>query len=587
MKILNKILILAAVAVSAVSCDLTLLPEDEVTPKQYFATESDLALWSNKFYNYLLETADVGINDADDKIDNGLSNFIAGSRNPASESWSFSQLREINYLLEHLDQCTDRGVALKYEAVARFFRAYFYFVKVRAYGDVPYYDHVLASNDPDLFRARDDRGYVMDKVLEDFDFAAKNLPSSWGTKSTRVTKWAALAYASRAALFEGTFRRYHSATLFKNDDKNAEKAEKYLRIAADCAAEFIASAPYSLYNTGDEPYRDLFWADDAKTTEVVLCRRYDAGAGVTHSVPQSINFGRTSLTRGFINHYLMADGSRFTDKKDYDKMFYTEVAKNRDPRMAQTVLCPGYKMVGASTVTKSKLYSHTGYEPIKFLSTAAKANPGAGTSDWICMRAAEVYLNYAEALAELGTLTQNDLDISVNRIRKRAGMPDLKMADANANPDPYLVDYYKNVTKSANTGVILEIRRERTVELVMEPPYRSWDLFRWKEAKLALNTVRPWEGVYIPGDGTYDMDGDGKDDLEIYSDTPKSTCETKLKIGSDIIVNKNGYIEGYSENKYGTNWDDERDYLWPIPASQRVLNHNLTQNPGYQDGLSF
>lgn len=121
----------------------------------------------------------------------------------------------------------------------------------------------------------------------------------------------------------------------------------------------------------------------------------------------------------------------------------------------------------------------------------------------------------------------------------------------------------------------------------MEPPYRSWDLFRWKEAKIALNTVRPWEGVYIPGDGTYDMDGDGKDDLEIYSDTPKSTCETKLKIGSDIIVNKNGYIEGYSENKYGTNWDDERDYLWPIPASQRVLNHNLTQNPGYQDGLSF
>lgn len=309
MKILNKILILAAIAVSAVSCDLTLLPEDEVTPKQYFATESDLALWSNKFYNYLLETADVGINDADDKIDNGLSNFIAGSRNPASESWSFSQLREINYLLEHLDQCTDRGVALKYEAVARFFRAYFYFVKVRAYGDVPYYDHVLASNDPDLFRARDDRGYVMDKVLEDFDFAAKNLPSSWGTKSTRVTKWAALAYASRAALFEGTFRRYHAATLFKNDDKNAEKAEKYLRIAVDCAAEFIASAPYSLYNTGDEPYRDLFWADDAKTTEVVLCRRYDAGAGVTHSVPQSINFGRTRVDDLALDRVLTNDNA--------------------------------------------------------------------------------------------------------------------------------------------------------------------------------------------------------------------------------------------------------------------------------------
>ena len=222
MKIICKLLAFGAIALSVGGCDLTMLPEDELSPDQYFRNESDLILWSNSFYSDNLESADIGINDADDKIDNGLSEYITGSRNAASQSWSFTALRKINYLLEHLDQCPDRGIALKYEAVARFFRAYFYFLKVRTYGDVPYYDHVLGSADPDVYKARDDRGYVMDRVLEDFDFAARNLPGSWESGNTRVTKWAALAYASRAALYEGTFRKYHGM-----DD-----ADKYLRQAA-------------------------------------------------------------------------------------------------------------------------------------------------------------------------------------------------------------------------------------------------------------------------------------------------------------------------------------------------------------------
>ena len=209
MKIICKILAFGTIALSVGGCDLTMLPEHELSPEQYFQNESDLTLWSNQFYNDNLESADIGINDADDKIDNGLSDYITGSRNAASQTWSFSALRKINYLLEHLDQCPDRALATKYEAVARFFRAYFYFLKVRTYGDVPYYDHVLGSTDADVYKARDDRGYVMDRVLEDFDFAARNLPGTWESGNTRVTKWAALAYASRAALYEGTFRKYH------------------------------------------------------------------------------------------------------------------------------------------------------------------------------------------------------------------------------------------------------------------------------------------------------------------------------------------------------------------------------------------
>ena len=366
-----------------------------------------------------------------------------------------------------------------------------------------------------------------------------------------------------------------------------------LRIADEAQAaakEFITDSPFYLYEEGAEPYRELFYSENAKTCEVVLCRRYDKAFGISHSVPYNIKFGRTSLTRRFMNHYLMADGSRFTDKEGWETMPYSEETQGRDPRMAQTVLCPGYKQVEATTVTRNTLSSHTGYEPIKFVGTAANSTTsGAASSDWILMRAAEVYLNYAEAVAELGTITQNDLEISVNLIRKRAKMTGIDLTKADASPDPYLLECYPNVTKSAHTGVILEIRRERTVELVMEPPYRSWDLFRWNECKQALNHYRPYYGCYIAGAGTYDMDNDGTPDLELYIDEATSSCPTKLQIGKEVILSEEtkGYIVGYPGVVHGRNWDDARDYLWPIPAAQRTLNPALTQNPGWDDGLNF
>ena len=104
MKIICKILAFGTIALSVGGCDLTMLPEHELSPEQYFQNESDLTLWTNQFYNDNLESADIGINDADDKIDNGLSDYITGSRNAASQTWSFSALRKINYLLEHLDK---------------------------------------------------------------------------------------------------------------------------------------------------------------------------------------------------------------------------------------------------------------------------------------------------------------------------------------------------------------------------------------------------------------------------------------------------------------------------------------------------
>ena len=583
MKAINKIIILGMAVALFNSCDLTLLPENAVTPENYFQNKSDLELWTNQFYTLLDEPdASAGTN-ADDMIDKGMGQVIEGTRSAASETgWSWTKLRHINYFLQHSSNCDDETARNQYNGVAQFFRAYFYFVKVRRYGDVPWYDQVLGSEDQELLvKARDSREFVMNQVLKDFQDAATSLPTkSTETRNTRVTKWAALAFASQAALYEGTYRKYHGL----------DNYEKYLEIAASTARQFIDESGFSLYKEGTEPYRDMFCADNAKTTEVVLARAYNfEGLQLSHSVQFSIANLQMGFTRRFMNHYLMADGTRFTDKQGYETMFYTDEVKNRDPRLQQTVLCPNYIQKGETTVTANDLTAYCGYRPIKFVGTKDHDGAAKSTSDWPLMRAAEVYLNYAEAKAELGTLKQEDLDISINKIRERAKMPDLNLTDANSNPDPYLAACYPNVEQGTNKGVILEIRRERTIELVMEG-LRQWDLFRWKEGKQMFNHYVPYYGIYVPGVGTYDMDGDGKPDLEIYETTATSQCDNKKKLDKDIYLSNgtSGYIIGFPKVTYGKDWKEERYYLWPIPADQRVLTQGiLTQNPGWEDGLSY
>lgn len=578
-KIFKLLAVLSFASFSFVSCDLTLMPEHETSPEKYFKTESDLMLWSNQFYKDILLSADYG-STTDVYLSNGISAYVSGNRTPQTQSWSFTALRNINYMLERLNQCEDVGVAKKYEAVGRFFRAYFYFKLVRTYGDVPYYDKVLGSTDPDVYKGRDDRGYVMDRILEDYEFAIANLPGTWEAMNTRVTKWAAMGYASRAALFEGTFRKYHGMA----------DADKYLAKAVEYSEAFIDQSPFSLYSSGNTPYRDLFVSANAITQEVVLARHYDTAYSVFHSMGYSTEFGRSSVTRRFVNHYLMADGTRFTDKGDWQTKTYLEETAGRDPRLAQTVMCPGYIQKGATAVTACGFTSHTGYQPIKFVPEASKCISSSDDVDWALLRAAEVYLNFAEAKAELAalgkvTLEQADLDKSINKIRKRAKMPDLKMQGLTACQ--YMESCYPNVEKGSLKAVILEIRRERTIELALEQPDRSWDMFRWKEAKQCLQVVQPWHGVYIPGLGKYDTSGDGVADVEFIQEG----TAVKLKVGSSVSevtlsAGTSGYIVAYSATSYGTDWNDARDYLWPIPASQRELNPNLKQNPGYVDGIN-
>lgn len=569
--------IMIAVVFALTACDLDRIPEDTLSPQTYFSSENELRLWTNYFYSQLDSPNSLAGQNADDNIDSSLGEVMDGQRSASDEGgWNWSMLRSINYYLQHSHQCKDEKAREHYDGVAYFMRAYFYFVKVRRYGDVPWYNQVLGSADEELlFKARQDREIIMDSVMNDLDRAIAMLPEN-KTMET-VNKWTALALKSRAALYEGTFRKYHGLP----------NSEKFLQHAAQAGDEFISSGKYSLFTQGNEPYRSLF-NDDAKvndaSSEIILWQVFSTSANLMNSIQFNIANSRQAFTRNFMNHYLMADGSRFQDLDGWQTMQFVEEVTNRDSRLAQTVLTPGYVQKGTNAAVPNLITSYTGYQPIKFVAGPDYDGSNKGITNWPLFRSAEVFLNFAEAKAELGTLTQADLDKSINVIRTRANMPSIDLATANSNIDPWLLSYYPNVTKSSNTGVILEIRRERTIELVMEG-FRQWDLLRWKEG---ANFTKPFHGVYFAGTGTYDMDGDGTPDILIYEDTAEDFSGRRLKLGSDIVLTEgtSGYVLALSETTL--NWVETRDYLWPIPANQRQLTEGkLTQNNGWDDGLPY
>ncbi len=603
MKTIIKIGVFAALLMPLTACEdfLTLEPETTLSPETFFSTEAELQLFTNRFYNLFSGPDSDAIQLSDIQLARNLSTVQQGTRSPQTEtSWSWTYLRYINYYFERSGNCKDEAIRNRYDGVAYFFRALFYFDKVMKYGDVPFYDYVIGSTDfTSLKKPRDSRGYIMKKVMEDLDKAIALLPAAWPSDPLyRVNSNVALSLKARAALFEGTFRKYQGIA-DETIDGQTVSAQWFLEQAADAAGKVIATNKYSLYKDNKlgvgGPYREFFILEDADAKENILSMRFNSELLVRHGVQFTFRNMRHSMTRRFVNHYLMNDGSKIQDVAGYETMSYSEQFKDRDPRMAQTIMAPGYvDYKGLDEVIEDcKTYDITGYRIIKYVSDDTHDGATTSTTDYPIFRYPEILLTYAEAKAELGTLTQDDINNTVNVVRNRVGMPALDMAAANAAPDALLSSYYPNVTQSANTGVLLEIRRERTIELCCEG-LRQWDLFRWKEgAQMAPASAAAnggFLGCYFPALGEYDMNGDGKNDLCLWSGTkPPSEC-TMLEVGQgkdvELTDGTSGYIVCFKAQTYL--WDEVRDYLWPIPATQRVLTKGaLTQNPGYDDGLSF
>lgn len=583
--------VFAAALMTLASCDkwLNTSPQSELTEDIAFRTRTDLQLFTNPLYNNLLDKEVYGEQSDLQLVEKPSALMQGGSyrTTPATGGgWSWGNLRRINTCLDNMDKCSDAAAVEEYTALCKFWRAFFYFDKIKRFGDVPWVEHELGSADETLYNPRDTREVVMSHMIEDINYAIDHLPASYSSGSYyRVTKWAAMALKSRFCLFEGTFRKYHGLTFEGND------ADFYLREAVSAANLLMTESPFSLYNTGkpNEDYVNLFAAYDANRKEYIMAIKFDAGMQIFHNgtaYATMTSQGRPGMTKKMVDTYLMKDGTRFTDKPGWEIMEFKDEVADRDPRLGQTVRLPGYKRVNGKNVVGVDFYGGvTGFQYHKFVmpeDNASSDRLDKSYNDLPVYRMGEVYLNYAEAMAELGTLTQADLDKSVNLLRKRVGMPDLKLADANSKPDWYLAsaEYgYPNVS-GPNKGIILEIRRERMVELAQES-FRWADLDRWKAGK-CIEQV--FHGPYFPGTGEYDLDGDGKLDLCIYTgNKPSSKATYIMQLDKEIFLSEGtkGYYEPY--HSWAHQFDEARDYYFPIPLNDITLNNNLTQNPGWDD----
>ena len=599
------ILPVLAIVLGLSSCDfLDRTPKDKLAPENYFRNEQDFKLFSNSFYNDLFnkepynKQSDVFFQKGvlSDELMGGVAREIPTG--VGTGGWGWSVLRKINTMLGNMDKCDDQAVVKQYTGLAKFFRARFYYEKVKKFGDVPWYDRELGSKDPDLYKTQDSREFVMSKMLEDIDDAIESLPSAVSTY--RVNRWAALMLKAQFCLYEGTYRKYRGL-----EYPEGLKSDDYLRLAAEAAEEIIDKGPYSFA----ADYGELFREPDADKNEFILAIRMDQAISCVHNSTAyacMATQGNPGFSKKFIDSFLMSDGSRFTDKEGWETMQFADEVKDRDPRLAAIIRMPDqvrstdkYTMVGPDlSVTSS------GFQMDKYVMDGSKypttERVDMSFNDIPVYRFAEAHLIYAEAKAELGQFRQDEADKSINKLRARVNMP--KMVVDNLTVDPYLVsEKYGYLTLAeknpSNLAALLEIRRERTIELVLEDSNRWDDIVRWKEGRCLMQPLR---GVYFPGPGEYDLTGDGQPDILLYDTAkePDSKISYKVQIQEIEIDGKNvpctngvvlsegrsGYIDMHRlKNR---SFDEDRDYLYPIPLEDRQLNPNLKQNPGWKDGLS-
>jgi hypothetical protein len=584
MNLNKRILSLAAASVLFTGCSkfLDKQPFTSLTPSQAFQSAGDLQLYVNSFYVSQIPTANTiftGDNTSDYISGNNVPALMNGQTNAnnAPAGWTFTELRNINYFLANNNNpAIADTVRNSYNGIARFFRAWFYFNLVKNYGNVPWYSTPLGTTDSALYKTQDPRTLVMDSIEADLDYAIAHAPSAKDAGCSTITKWVALALKSRVGLFEGTFRKYHTELNL------GSTANTWLNYSVDASTQLMNSGLYTLHNTGNplSDYRAVFTTQTPLPDEMILAVVYSDALKVWHNANAyftSTTLGnRTSPIKSFIDTYLDRDGSRFTDKPDFDTINFVNEMAGRDPRLQQTVRCNGYKRSDGSSAPPDYSYTFTGYQPLKFCldNKAIDLNSENDNSLGI-FRYAEVLLNLAEAKEELGTFTNTDWTSTIGALRTRAGITGSTMP---TTADPYMQQYFLN---TVTDPVLLEIRRERGVELMLEG-FRFDDIRRWKMGPL-MNM--PYNGVYVPALNTpYAMNGDGVLNVAFVTATP--TSGTIKGVYYDII---NGTVIQLTNQTYGNIiwlantprvWNDKM-YYNPIPTSELVLNPNLVQNPGW------
>lgn len=579
---------LALSALFLSSCELSELPEATATQDDIFGTESGLRTYSYSFYNNITSPSDAYKGDAmsDYGAVNNLNSFVREGSYSAetSSGWSWTALRNINHFIEKCDNPNlSEQVKNNYIGLARFFRAWFYYNMVVRFGDVPWVDHPLAVDETEaLYGPRDSRELIMEKIMEDLDFAAEHIQSE-KNDGTLVNRWTALGLKSRVALFEGTFRKYHPEL------KLTSSAQEYLSLAAAAASEIMSKGPYSL-NTAQGPelsQRQLFISESPVSSEVMLAVAFSKDLAVLGDANwwwTSATYGpRFSLVRPFINTILNIDGTPYSSRENFQTEDFFQETQGRDYRLSQLIRTPGYSRAGVAAPPNFASFTYTGYQPIKYTLDDPIFDNGATNNNALpLMRYAEILLNYAEAKAEMNDLSEQDWQMSVGALRKRSGIT------GGTQQLPSQVDSYLQQTffPDVSDPILLEVRRERQVELALEG-FRFNDLKRWNRGELLAEL--PWTGIYVGEfDKLIDLDHDGKYDVVFYDgaqDGPSITVPAgvaSVAVGGDSknyqTLTGDKHLEWFKAQP--RKWyEDGRQYYYPIPNSARTLNENLTQNP--------
>lgn len=576
----------------AVSCDLEQLPEATTSRSAVFGSAQGLDLYANSFYTILPNGNGSTTLDAmsDYLAVKEIPTFLQAAFAPTNSSgWDWGDLRNINYFLKYnVDPAVPEATRKNYNGIAKFFRAYFYFEKVKRFGNVPWVNKPLDVSDTlILYGGRAPRTLVMDSVLADINYACTNIISTSDATRSLVTKYVAYALKSRICLFEGTFRKYHTELGL------TASANTWLNEAATAAKAVMDAGIYSIYTTGGttKAYRTLFTNTTPISAEVMLAAVMDLTLNELHDANWSYTSGtywvKGSFIRSFINTYLKEDGTPFTNTSGWQTMLFKDEVKGRDKRLQQTIRLGDYKRLSNGVYIPAPplfSYTFTGYMPIKWtLDDMYYDTRDLNNNSVSLFRYAEVLLNYAEARAELGTLTDADWVASIGVLRSRAGITG-GLTKLPTVVDPYLqATYFPDITNP----VILEIRRERGIELCLEG-FRFPDILRWKRGDLMK---MEWNGFYVPELKTaMDLNEDGILDVVFYQGTKPSPAISGVE-----YVNVSA-MSGTSQNsqrlKNDTsgeltwmnnltrNWSD-KNYYYPIPATDLITNPKLGQNPGW------
>ena len=606
MKLMNTRYLSGAVLIllSTVSCKkfLDRKPQDAITDLSYWQTTDELKLFCNNFYPILATPDQFADNQSDNMVPSTPNSWLYNqARVPGSGGgWSsgdWANIRNANYFLSHYGKVVgDPAEINQYVGEIRFFRAYDYFNKVKSFGDVPWLNKDLNTNDTSyLYKPKDPRKLVVDSIIADLTFAAANLKTSDKLEKGRLHKYAALQMLARVALYEGTYMKY----------RNISGWETYLNTAATAAKKIIDEGGYDIvkpnaqyyfkagdlvnaktntYATKDYPlyYREQFIQEDLTINKECVLPKIYALNTLTHGLSRSVNEANTGVSKDLIEDFLCVDGLpiRLSPLYKGDDSVIVEMA-NRDPRFRNMIdnrFLPNY-LNGTMPISNYLTPPHTsatttGYLAYKFRSPIPAQNEANQTTyDKYIFRYAEVLLIYAEAKAELGTITQGDLDITINKLRARLDEPSLPngmMARLTLNPpaDPAAT----TITGQPRYGytvspLIYEIRRERRIELAFEG-FRWDDIVRWKAGKLIENPKT------------------------VYGIVASANVRSQYNsyFGSDMFAGTNIVtITDWDKPKQVLSpytipmrvWDDKL-YLRPIPTDQLTLSRGaLVQSPGW------